>query len=244
VQDPFSHDPGACVYRTGDLGRYLPNGEIAFMGRIDEQLKIRGYRVDPKEISSVLDRHSDIKESFVTSYTDGSENQGLVAYIVPSTPARPKLSELRHFLSGYLPDYMLPSTFVVLSELPQSIHGKLDRAALPKPTAENALDDGLFEAPRSPIEEHLATFLSTLVGVERVGREDNFFTLGGHSLMGAQLIAKIRERFGVDLSLRTLFEEPTVRGMSAEIERLIYAKVSAMSEDEAERMLASSTDGI
>jgi acyl carrier protein len=167
---------------------------------------------------------------------------------VPSTPARPKLSELRHFLSSNLPDYMLPSTFVVLSELPRSSHGKLDRAALPNPTAGNILqddsDEDSFEAPQSPIEEHLATFLSTFIGVARVGREDNFFTLGGHSLMGAQLIAKIRESFGVDIPLRTLFEEPTIRGMSAEIERLIYARVSAMSEDEVQRMLASSADGI
>jgi amino acid adenylation domain-containing protein len=244
VQDPFNPDPGARVYRTGDLGRYLPNGEIAFMGRMDEQVKIMGYRVEPQEIISVLDRHPDIKESSVTSYTDDSGNRRLVAYIVLSTPARPKLSELRHFLSSYLPDYMLPSTFVVLSELPRSSHGKLDRAALPNPVAGNILDDDSFEAPQSPIEEHLATFLSTFVGVARVGREDNFFTLGGHSLMGAQLIAKIRESFGVDIPLRTLFEEPTVRGMSAEIERLIYARVSAMSEDEVQRMLASSADGI
>jgi acyl carrier protein len=133
---------------------------------------------------------------------------------------------------------------VQLAEMPLSINGKLDRLALPRPSPENILDDDSFEAPQSPVEEHLASFLATLVGVQQVGREDNFFTLGGHSLMGAQLIAKVRAMFGVDLPLRSLFEEPTVRGMSAEIERLIYAKVSAMSEDEAQRMLSSSVNGI
>jgi acyl carrier protein len=139
---------------------------------------------------------------------------------------------------------MLPSAFVQLTELPLSVNGKLDRSALPKPTAENILDDDSFEAPQSPVEQHLASFLATLLGVQQVGREDNFFTLGGHSLMGAQLIAKVRGTFGVDLPLRSLFEEPTVRGMSSEIERLIYAKFSAMSEDEAQRMLTSSANGI
>jgi acyl carrier protein len=113
------------------------------------------------------------------------------------------------------------------------------RSALPEPTASNIVDDDSFEAPQSPIEKHLAGFLSALLRVDRVGRGDNFFILGGHSLMGAQLIAKIQESFGIELSLRALFEEPTVQGMSAEIERLICAKVSAMSEDEAQRILAS-----
>ena len=123
--------------------------------------------------------------------------------------------------------------------MPLLANGKFDRLAFPAPTAENILNDDSFEAPQSPVEEHLASFLATLLGVQQVGREDNFFTLGGHSLMGAQLIAKVRGTFGVDLSLRSLFEEPTVRGMSSEIERLIYAKFSAMSEAEAQRMLTS-----
>jgi acyl carrier protein len=121
-----------------------------------------------------------------------------------------------------------------------SPHGKLDRAALPQPTSENILRDESIEAPQSPIEEHLAVVLSGLLGVARVSSGDNFFTLGGHSLMGAQLIAKIRENFGVELSLRSLFDEPTPRGMSVEIEKLIHARLAAMSEEEAQRLLASS----
>jgi amino acid adenylation domain-containing protein len=243
LPDHFSNDPLARLYRTGDLGCYLPDGQIAFLGRIDEQIKIMGYRIEPREIACLLDQHTAVKESFVSSYLDQSRTRRLVAYVVPSS-AKLKPSELRSFLSNHLPEYMLPSAFVQLVEMPLSVNGKLDRLALPKPTAENILDDDSFEAPQSPVEKHLASFLATLLGVQQVGREDNFFTLGGHSLMGAQLIAKVRGTFGVDLSLRSLFEEPTVRGMSSEIERLIYAKFSAMSEDEAQRMLTSSANGI
>jgi amino acid adenylation domain-containing protein len=242
LPDPFRNDPDARLYRTGDVGRYLPDGQIAFLGRMDEQIKIMGFRIEPQEIVAVLRLYRDIKDCLVTAYTDQSGNRRLVAYLVLATPERIRSSDLRHFLSDYLPDHMLPSTFVVLPELPRSVSGKVVRSELPEPTASNILDNDAFEAPQSPIEKHLAGFLSALLPVDHVGREDNFFMLGGHSLMGAQLIAKIKDSFGVELSLRSLFEEPTVRGMAAEIEMLIYAKVSAMSENEAQRILASSGD--
>jgi len=242
LPDPSSDNPAARMYRTGDLGRSLPDGQIEFLGRIDEQIKLMGYRIEPQEIIAVLSRYRNINDSFVTTYTDQSGNKRLVAYVVAATSERLKCSDLRTFLSGYLPDYMLPSTFVVVPELTRSAHGKLLSSVLPEPTASNILDDDSFEAPQSPIEKHLAGFLAALLGVDRVGREDNFFTLGGHSLLGAQLIAKMQESFGVELSLLSLFEEPTVSGMAAEIERLIFAKISAMSEDEAQRILASSGD--
>jgi len=244
LPDSFGGDPAARLYRTGDLGRLLPDGQIAFMGRIDDQIKVMGHRIEPQEIVTVLDRHPEVEASFVCGYADPSGNQLLVAYFVPTMDMRPKPSDLRDFLSSHLPSHMLPSTFVQLDRLPLSPHGKLDRAALPPPTAENILRDDSLETPQSPIEEHLTVVLSGLLSVPRVGSEDNFFTLGGHSLMGAQLIAKIRESFGVELSLRTLFDEPTPRGMSAEIEKLIHARLAAMSEDEAQRLLASSGDGV
>ena len=239
LPNPFG-DPSAHVYRTGDLCRSLPDGQIEFLGRIDDQIKIMGYRIEPQEIVAALSRHANIKDSFVATYTDLSGNKRLVAYVVPATSERLKSSDLRSFLSGYLPDYMLPSTFVVMPELPRSAHGKLNRSSLPEPTASNILDDDLFEAPQSPIEKHLAAYVAGLLRLDHVGRDDNFFTLGGHSLLGAQLIARIKQSFGVDLSLFSLFEEPTVRGMATEIERLINAKISAMSEDEAQQILASS----
>jgi amino acid adenylation domain-containing protein len=240
LPDRFSDTPGARLYKTGDLGRYLPDGQIAFLGRIDEQIKVMGHRIEPREITALLNHYRGIRDSFVTAYTDQGGNKRLVAYVVLAIPGRPKPSEIKGFLSEQLPDYMLPSVFVVLPELPRSVHGKVDRSALPEPSQSNIIEDEVFEAPQSPTEQHLAGFLSSLLKVDHVGRDDNFFTLGGHSLLGAQLIARIQQTFGVELPLRSLFEQPTLRGMSAEIERLIHAKVSAMSDDEAQQILASS----
>ena len=244
VPDSFGGDQRARLYRTGDLGRFLSDGQIAFMGRLDDQIKVMGHRIEPNEIVTVLNRHPEIEASFVCAYSDPSGDQRLVAYVVSARDMTPKPGDLRSYMGSYLPSHMLPSAFVQLDRLPLSPHGKLDRAALPQPTTENILRDDSVEEPQSPIEEHLAVVLSGLLGVPRVGSEDNFFTLGGHSLMGAQLIAKIRESFGVELSLRCLFDEPTPRGMSVEIERLIHARLAAMSEDEAQRLVASSGEGV
>jgi amino acid adenylation domain-containing protein len=244
IADPFSGSPGARLYRTGDLARMLPDGQIAFMGRIDEQIKIRGYRIEPGEITSVLDRHPAVESSLVTAYSGDTGEKRLVAYIVPASNARVNAAELRKFLGKSLPDYMVPSTFVRLTSLPTSAHGKLERVALPEPTAENIVDDDHFEAPQSEIEQWLASFLGGLIGVARVSRDDNFFNLGGHSLMGAQLIAKVHQTFGVELSLRRLFDHPTVREISSEIESLIHARISMMSDEEAQRVLESSPGGV
>jgi non-ribosomal peptide synthetase component F len=226
------------------LGRFLPDGQIAFMGRLDEQIKIRGYRIEPEEISAVLDRHPAIQASCVSVYSDHLQEKRLVAYIVPANGTRLSPSELRKFVGQYVPDYMVPSRFVEVAHLPLTSHGKLDRAALPEPSSANVLDDDSFEAPESQIEKSLAVFLTSLLGVTRVGKDDNFFELGGHSLMGAQLIARISNTFGVELSLRSLFDHPTVKEVAAEIERLIHAKLASMSEEEAERMLESSQEGV
>jgi len=244
LPDNFSLFPGGRLYRTGDLGRILPDGQIAFLGRIDDQIKVMGHRIEPNEIVTVLNRHPKIDTSFVCSYRDASGSQRLVSYIVLRDKMAVTPTDLRNFLSSYLPSHMVPSTFVQLTGLPLSAHGKLDRAALPEPTEANTMRDEVVEEFQSPIEEHLSAMLSKLLGVSHVGSNDNFFTLGGHSLMGAQLIAKVRESFGVELSLRALFDEPTTRGMSAEIERLIYARLATMSEDEAQRLLASSSPGL
>lgn len=239
LPDTLSEEPGARLYRTGDLARRLPDGQIAYLGRLDDQIKVMGYRIEPNEVISVLNRHPQVKTSFVCSLADASSNKQLVAYIVPATDVLPKPGDLRDFLSSQLPSHTVPSAFVKLGHLPLSAHGKIDRSALPQPTPENVLRDELGEEPQSPIEKHLTGLVSCLLAVP-VGREDNFFTLGGHSLMGAQLISKIRESFGVDLTLRNLFEEPTVRGMSEEIEKLIHARVATMSEDEVQHLLTSS----
>ncbi len=240
IADPFSKQPAGRLYRTGDLVRMRSDGQIEFMGRMDEQIKIRGYRIEPGEITAVLDRHAAIRTSYVAAYSNGEEENKLVAYVVAASEGRPDVAELRTFLGEHLPDYMVPASFVALPALPMTAHGKVDRAALPKPTADNQLDDEHFEAPQSEVEQWLASFLARLLKVSRVGRNDNFFNLGGHSLMGAQLIAKVQQRFGVELALRGLFDHPTIAEISSEIERLIYAKLQTMTDEEAQRLLESS----
>src|SRR6266851_3140980 len=150
----------------------------------------------------------------------------------------PTTADLRCFLRDALPDYMVPSVFVKLTSMPLTANAKVDRAALPEPSAENTLRDEAFIRPRTPIEQRLAKTLCVLLNLSEVSVNDNFFLLGGHSLLGTQLIVKIRDPFGVDLALRTLFDAPTISELSSEIERLILARVESMSEDEAMRLLA------
>jgi amino acid adenylation domain-containing protein len=244
VPDLFSGVEGARLYRTGDLARILPDGQIAFLGRKDEQVKIRGYRIEPAEIAAVLDRHAAIRSSFVTAASEDSGEKRLLAYAVAAPDTRLSAIELREFLSLHLPDYMVPSVFLQITNLPLTPNGKVDRAALPKPTPDTILEDHAFEDPQSEIEIWLANFLSSLLKVSRVSRDDNFFNLGGHSLMGAQLIAKVQQTFDVELTLRGLFDHPTVREISSEIANLIQAKLNALSDDEAQRILESSPSGL
>lgn len=241
--DPFTTEP-ARVYRTGDLARQLPDGQIMFLGRVDDQVKIRGYRIEPGEISAVLNRQSAVETSFVTVRPEGAAEARLIAYIVLKPDACPQASELQSFLADHLPDYMVPSTFVKIARLPLTTHGKVDRAALPAPTTANVLSDDRFDPPQGEVEQWLANLLPTLLRVDRIGREDNFFRLGGHSLMGAQLIAKIQERFGVELSLRSMFDHPSVHGIASEIDSLIRSHLNAMSDEEARRVLESLSGGI
>jgi amino acid adenylation domain-containing protein len=238
VQDPFSDDPGARLYKTGDLARYLANGEIAYLGRIDEQIKIMGHRIEPNEIVAVLERHPAIQASRVIASEDACSEKHLVAYVVVDPESRPSAASLRGFLQTQLPQHMVPAVFVQLESLPLTQNGKVDRASLPTPNPENTLRDEDFTAPRTPLEERLALMLSALLGMKQVSVNDNFFMLGGHSLLGTQLISQIRSAFGVELPLRTLFESPTIEQLSLEIQRLVLAQVEAMSEDEVARLLA------
>ncbi|HEV7684729.1 MAG TPA: amino acid adenylation domain-containing protein [Pyrinomonadaceae bacterium] len=237
VRNPFSRDRDARLYRTGDLARYLANGEIAYLGRIDEQIKILGHRIEPNEIVAVLDRHPAIAASRVIAHGNTCSEQRLVAYVVAASEIQPSTADLRSFLENELPHYMVPSVFVQLESFPLTQNGKVDRAALPAPDVENTLRDDQFTAARTPLEERLAVMLSSLLGLEQVSVHDNFFMLGGHSLLGTQLISQIRGAFGVELALRTLFESPTIEQLSLEIERLLMARVDAMSEEEVLQLL-------
>jgi amino acid adenylation domain-containing protein len=237
IPNPFSSAPGDRLYRTGDLGRYLPDGQIAFLGRIDEQIKVRGYRVEPNEIASALAQHAAIQASVVVSREDSADKR-LVAYVVSAAGEQPTPTGLQNFLRERLPDYMVPAVFVRLQSLPLNASGKVDRAALPEPNPTNVLQDDRLVLPRTQVESRVADILGTLLGVGRVGVNDNFFLLGGHSLLAGHVIARARDAFGVELTLRSLFDHPTVEGISAEIERLILAKLEAMSEDEVRRALS------
>lgn len=237
IAHPFSQEPGARLYKTGDLARYLPDGQIAFMGRVDQQIKIRGFRIEPGEIVSVLNRHPAIENSVVIAREDIPDDKRLVAYLMLVEGERVTAGALRDTILEFLPDYMLPSAFVVLDSLPLTPNGKVDRAALPVPDAINMLHDDIVALPSNPIEERLAGIVCALLGVEQIGIDDNFFLLGGHSMLGTQLIMRIANTFGVNLPLRALFEAPTTRDLSIQVEQRILAKVGAMSDEEVQQLL-------
>ena len=213
------------LYKTGDLCRYLPDGNIEYLGRIDNQVKIRGFRIELGEIETILSQHGAVKTSIVIAREDETEQKRLVAYIVPqteaiSTPQEQSLlavTELRQFLKAQLPEYMVPSAFVILESLPLTSNGKVDRRALPAPDFQS---EEQYVAPRSPIEEILAAIWIKVLKVEQVGIHDNFFELGGHSLLATQLISRIRKAFKVEMPLRELFVAPTVAALAQVIKRV------------------------
>jgi len=237
VPNPFSAIEGAMLYRTGDLGCLLGDGQIAFHGRGDDQVKIRGFRIELNEVVSALNQHPAVRESVVLSSENGTGEKRLVAYVVPRT-ALPSVTELRDFLTQQLPDYMLPATFVRLDALPVAASGKVNRSALPAPSEENILREEAFLNPRTPTEQRVAAIVASLLGLPQVGLNDNFFYLGGNSLFGTQVIARLRDAFHVELPLLTLFDHPTVVDLAAAVERLMVANLDAMSEEEAQRLLA------
>jgi amino acid adenylation domain-containing protein len=220
-------DDGARLYRTGDRVRRLPGGDLAFLGRVDDQVKIRGYRIELDEIVAVLDTHPGVQASAVMARPAADGELQLVAYLVAAPDAKLTPAALLATLRTRLPDYMLPAVFVPIDALPLMASGKVDRSRLPAPESAEPLRDPEFEAPRSPVEQRLADLVAALLGVTRVGVDDNFFLLGGHSLLGTQLIARLRDAFGVDLPLRTVFDHPTVAGLATEVERAILARLEA-----------------
>ena len=219
IADPFSMEPDARLYKTGDLARVLPDGRLEFIGRTDEQVKIRGFRIEPNEVSVALSKHPAIQSSIVVGRKDASGEGVLAAYVVFKNGDEVGATELRKYLQSHVPDYMLPSAFVRLDSLPLTPNGKVDRAALPEPGASNALRSDAPAQNRTATEEKVMAMLCDLLSIERVHPSDNFFLLGGHSLLGAQLLAQIQETFKLDLPLRALFDNPTVAGIAAEIDR-------------------------
>jgi surfactin family lipopeptide synthetase C len=250
IHNKFSNQPDAHLYKTGDLAQYLPDGNIAFIGRADNQVKIRGFRIELGEIEAVLSQHSAVLKAVAIAREDEPRNKFLVAYVVqkPSITSL-EITQVRDFLKQKLPQYMIPSAFVLLPQLPLLPNGKVDRQSLPKPDAAITTFQDVFVPPRNPIEEVLAEIWANILRVKQVGIHDNFFDLGGHSLLATQVISRIRETFKLDFPLRCLFESPTIAelsprliaheakpGMTAKIAQIVK-QLEGMSAEEAKQAL-------
>jgi amino acid adenylation domain-containing protein len=221
IPDIFSRDPGARLYKTGDLARYRPDGNIEFLGRLDHQVKIRGFRIEPGEIEEVLIEHKSVRETVIKAIEDESGGSRLIAYMVPNAGQQPSVKEVRGFLKERLPDFMIPSAFVVLDAMPLTPNGKVDRKALPLPEKVRPELESDFMPPRTPVEEKLSAIWAGLLGLENIGINDNFFELGGHSLLATRVISRVREEFKVKLDLRLFFStEPTISNLAQSIETL------------------------
>ncbi|BAY29619.1 amino acid adenylation domain-containing protein [Nostoc carneum NIES-2107] len=219
IPNPFSSEAESRLYKTGDLARYLPDGNIEFLGRIDHQVKVRGFRIELGEIEAAIAQHSLVQQTVVTVREDIPGDKRLVAYIVTQSQPAPTTSEWRSFLKQSLPDYMIPNAFVVLETLPLTPNGKVDRRALPAPETESVNLATNYVAPNTPTQEAIAAIWTQVLGVEKIGINDNFFELGGHSLLATQVISRIRQAFKVDIALQLLFAQPTIAQLAQLIQQ-------------------------
>jgi amino acid adenylation domain-containing protein len=251
MPDPFGPLPGARMYRTGDRARYFADGNLEFLGRRDHQIKIRGFRIELGEVEARLREHPAVREAVALAREDTPGDKRLVAYLIPQGDAAPDPVDLRRVLRQRLPEYMIPSAFVALPELPVTANGKLDRQALPAPERERPAGEEGFLPLRTPTEEALAEIWRDVLAVERVGAGDNFFALGGHSLSATQVISRIRTLSGVELPLRDLFQAETLASLAERVDAAVLAaaaprdladlmsRLAGLSDEEAERLLAA-----
>ncbi len=216
IQDPFNSKPDARLYKSGDLGRYLPDGNLEYLGRRDSQVKIRGYRIELGEIEAVLNQHPAVRESVVVIQDAEhiTESKRLVAYVVPKQEQAITKGQLQHFLKGKLPGYMLPSDFVLLKSLPLTLSGKLDRLALPVSEQLRPNSEGTYVPCRTPVEKVLAHIWTEILGHEQFGVYDNFFEVGGDSLFAFQVVLEVHSIFRVDPPLENFFKVPTIADMA------------------------------
>ncbi len=236
IPNPFSDKFGGRLYKTGDVVRYMPDGNIEHLGRTDHQVKVRGFRIELGEIEATLLQHPAISEAVVVARDEGTpDTQRLIAYVV-GDPAVLGVDALRAHLKAYLPDYMMPAAFVILDSLPLNTNGKVDRKALPAPDI-NSQFSRQYVAPRTPTEEAVALIWAEVLGLERVGMQDNFFELGGHSLLATQVIARVRRAFSIELPLSVLLRTPTIEGMSVAVEEAVVSSIELLTEAEAEYIL-------
>jgi amino acid adenylation domain-containing protein len=219
VPDPFATASGERLYRTGDRARLAPTGDVHFLGRIDQQVKIRGVRIEPGEVEAFLQQHPEVQGAAVLVREDTPGEPRLVGYAVLARNAGEDLEAIRAFLAARLPSHLVPAALVLLDELPRLPNGKVDRAALPAPEAARPDRASLYVTPRTPAEEVLAGIWADILGLDRVGATDNFFDLGGHSLVATRVVSRVREAFRIDLPVRKLFEAPTVSALAQEVDR-------------------------
>lgn len=245
IADPFSDEPGARLYKTGDLARYLPDGNLDFLGRIDHQVKIRGFRIELEEIEAALREHASLRDVLVIAHKGASQDKQLVAYIVARQQPAPTTSELRGFLKTKLPDYMVPTIFMPLDAMPLNANGKVERRALPEPRVALTTPAVTFTEPGTPLEERLAQVWRNTLALEQVGIYDNFFEIGGHSLLATQLVSRLRTIFQVELSLRAIFEAPTISAqaeviaqrLAEQIDSDMLAALEELSQDDVQTAL-------
>jgi len=222
IPNPFGSDPGDLVYRTGDLGRYGPDGTLMVLGRLDHQIKIRGVRIEPEEVTAVLSRHPEVRACAVIGRELGTQPMALVAYVVAGQ-GETNGAALRNYLAERLPATLVPSAFVFLESLPLTPNGKLDRCGLPAPDAADGQEEDDHADPGTALEEAVARMWAEVLGLARVGIHDDFFALGGHSLLATRVVARLRTAFGIELPLRAFFEAPTVAGLATVITRRLLA---------------------
>ena len=252
IAHPFSRDSSARLYRTGDLARFLPDGNVEFLGRIDQQAKIRGFRVEPAEIEAVLKQHPAVRQAVIVPYADQAGDRRLAAYFI--APSLPSVEELRNFLLGQLPDYMVPSTFVAVASIPLTPNGKIDVRALPSPEESQSKPLHEFIAPRNPAEEKLVEIWKQVLKIPDVSIDANFFELGGHSLLATQIISRIRGAFRVQVPLHSFLETPSIIGLAEKIASCppaeseeeemarLLKELEGISDEEAERLLAAEAE--
>ncbi|MDF5723373.1 MAG: amino acid adenylation domain-containing protein [Rhizonema sp. PD37] len=217
IPNPFDNSNkihSSKLYKTGDLARFSPDGNIIFIGRVDNQVKIRGYRIELGEIEALLSQHPDVRQAAVIAREDTKSDKRLVAYIVLNQKLEANTTTLKRFLEEKLPNYMVPGVFVILDSLPLTPNGKVDRRNLPVPDRSRPNLEEIFVAPRNAIEEKLALIWAELLGLEQMGVNDNFFHLGGHSLIATQMLSRMREVFTVELSFHQIFENPTIGSLA------------------------------
>jgi acyl-CoA synthetase (AMP-forming)/AMP-acid ligase II/acyl carrier protein len=239
--NPFTGEKRDRLYRTGEMGRYLPDGNVEWVGRIDRRVSIRGFRVELAEVEAALRRCAGVDNAavaareFRSDEAAASSESRLVAYVECDPSAAPGVDELRRSMSAYLPHYMVPAYFLIMDRLPLNPNGKVDYSSLPAPDQSAELSDRPLDRPCNDLERELMQIFSRVLGVERIGRQSNFFDLGGHSLIAAQAAARIREQFQVKLDLRTFLEAPTVEALARQVETMRRSHSAAAVSEVVDR---------